>query len=112
MIILRAALYLFGAFAIIALAVVPNIFPMGYHTDKVLHIFTFGITMMLLTIKFYSQRKLIIFILALITLGAAIEMVQSFTPDRAAQWEDFIANIAGISFGLITGHLLRSGYYK
>lgn len=111
MIVIKALLIIIILISGVILAVTPDIFPMGLYTDKALHLFTFAILSIILTWRYMEQRKKLYAALILVILmGVAIEAVQLFVPDRAAQITDIISNIAGIIYGLITGYLLKTGY--
>jgi len=65
--------------------------------DKSNHLLAFGV-MMLLGCKAYAQRVPSILI-GLLAYGAVIEIAQSYTPNRSAEWLDFLADGIGILLG-------------
>ncbi len=92
-------------------AVTPNILPMGYQTDKMLHIFIFCILSLLLTLKHGNNRKKLLIGQALILcIGGLTEIIQIITPDRTAQIEDALSNVIGAILGMVIGYLLKTGY--
>jgi uncharacterized protein YfiM (DUF2279 family) len=67
------------------------------HSDKVEHAIAFAVLVGLgWRGRFRSMLRLSI---GLVLLGAAIEVAQSFTPTRSAEWGDLFADAAGITLG-------------
>ena len=109
---LKIIISIFATVIVVALATTPNLLPMGFQTDKILHIFVFAITSAYITWQYIEQRnKLIILLGAVLCAGIAIELIQMLIPERTAQIEDIAANIIGILYGLTMGNLLKKGYY-
>ena len=86
---------------IFVLAVLPNnpssiVFP---HADKIGHAMAFA-GLSFIGGSAYPGR---IYIIAafLVFLGGAIELAQGFAPDRAQELLDFLADLIGISLGLL-----------
>jgi len=73
----------------------PQVMTTGW--DKSNHLLAFGV-MMWLGCKAFSPRVLTVLI-ALLTYGAVIEIAQSYTPNRSAEWLDFLADGMGILLG-------------
>ena len=44
---------------------------------------------------------------ALVAFAGLIEIVQAFQPRRNAEWEDFVASVAGVCLGMLAAFLLR-----
>jgi uncharacterized protein YfiM (DUF2279 family) len=67
------------------------------HADKVEHAIAFAVLVGLgWRGRFRSMPRLSV---GLLLLGAAIEVAQSFTPTRSAEWGDLFADAAGITVG-------------
>ena len=50
-------------------------------------------------IGYRGLRSLFLVSLGLLLLGAALELTQSFLPDRVASFQDILANVIGIVLG-------------
>lgn len=55
-------------------------------------------------------RRLRWMMLALIALGAGIELVQMYLPSRSSDLADMAANVAGVALGWLAGALLGAGW--
>src|SRR5450830_1258207 len=89
------------ALTVLVVALVPSPPPMittGW--DKSNHLLAFAV-MAWLGCKAFPQRVAFT-LLALLAYGALIEILQSFTPTRSAEWFDLFAD----SLGLLAGWLL------
>jgi len=92
-----------GAFVGCALAVLvlalmpspPSMITTGW--DKSNHLLAFAV-MAVLGCKAFPQRVVFTF-LGLLAYGALIEILQSFTPTRSAEWLDLFADGLGILLG-------------
>jgi VanZ family protein len=88
------------ALAVMVLALLPAPPPMittGW--DKSNHLLAFAV-MAWLGCKAFPQR-LVFILLGLLAYGALIEILQSFTPTRSAEWFDFLADSVGILVGWV-----------
>src|SRR5665647_2013720 len=65
--------------------------------DKSNHLLTFAV-MAVLGCKTFPQR-VVLTLLGLLAYGALIEILQSFTPTRSAEWLDLFADGLGILLG-------------
>ncbi len=86
--------------AVLVLALLPSPPPMittGW--DKSNHLLAFAV-MAGLGCKAFPQR-VVSTLLGLLAYGALIEILQSITPTRSAQWLDLFADILGIFLGLM-----------
>ncbi|OUL99430.1 VanZ family protein [Variovorax sp. JS1663] len=98
-----------GAFWSVALAMLvlsilppsPQLPTTGW--DKSNHVLGFAVLMMLGRWA-YPKRAVSLLLLGLLGYGAAIECLQSLTPDRFAEWADLLAD----GIGLLCGWLLGS----
>jgi VanZ family protein len=92
------------ALAVLVLALVPSPPPMittGW--DKLNHLLAFGV-MAWLACKAFPQRLTIV-LPGLLAYGALIEIMQSLTPNRSAEWLDLFAD----SLGILLGWMLLKG---
>ena len=90
----------FGATAltILALALAPSeaaFSATGW--DKTNHLLAFSV-LALLGFRAYPGRWTVV-ILGLLAYGGLIEILQSFTPDRSAEWADLVADSVGLGLG-------------
>src|SRR5674476_148376 len=86
------------ALAVLVLALMPSPPPMittGW--DKSNHLLAFAV-MAWLGCKAFPQR-VVFTLLGLLAYGALIEILQSFTPTRSAEWLDLFADGLGILLG-------------
>jgi len=74
--------------------------------DKVVHTIAFA-ALALAGLQAYPRHTWIVCIL-LIALGGLIEVVQGYTSTRLQEWEDFVADILGVSVGAMLALLFRS----
>lgn len=83
----------------------PAISNAGFN-DKVNHLLAFSTLTLALGLQ---RRKLGNWPLALLlgSYGILIEVLQSFTPNRSAEWADLIADGAGIMIGLIALRVIQ-----
>ena len=84
------------AVLVLALMPVPPPIP-STGWDKLNHLLAFAV-MTWLGCKAFPQR-LVITLLSLLAYGALIEILQSFTPIRSAEWFDLLADGLGILVG-------------
>ena len=72
--------------------------------DKSNHLFGFA------TLAFLGQRafprRTVAVLFGLLAYGGLIEILQSFTPDRAAEFGDLVADGLGLLIGAAVAHLL------
>jgi VanZ family protein len=76
---------------------VPQIADTGW--DKTNHLVAFAVLAWLGCMSF--PRKILFLMLALFAFGALIEVLQSFTPHRSAEWGDLLADGLGLFPGWI-----------
>lgn len=90
--------FLACALAVLALALAPSV-PHYVTTgwDKSNHLLAFGVLSWLGGKAF--ARRLWLVMLSLLAYGALIEILQSFTPTRSAEWLDLFADSLGILLG-------------
>jgi VanZ family protein len=67
--------------------------------DKTNHLLAFSV-LTILGNQAYRGRTLML-LLGLLTYGGLIEILQSFTPDRMAEWADLLADGLGLAVGLV-----------
>lgn len=85
-------------FSVLVLALVPappRLFTTGW--DKSNHFLAFSV-MAWLGGKAFPQR-LVFVLLGLLAYGALIEILQSLSPTRSAEWFDLVADALGIALG-------------
>jgi len=95
------------AVAVLVLALVPSPPPMittGW--DKSNHLLAFGL-LTCLGCKAFPQRLTIV-LPGLLAYAALIEIMQSFTPNRSAEWLDLIADCLGVLLGWMLIRLLAN----
>lgn len=84
--------------AVLALAMMPAPPPsLSTGWDKSNHLLAFS-TLTWLALHAFPQRLKSV-LLGLLTYGALIEILQSFTPTRSAEWLDLCADAVGILLG-------------
>ena len=84
--------------AVLVLALAPTDVPMpttGW--DKSNHLLAFSV-MALLGQRAYPGRTMAV-LAGLLAYGVLIEVLQSFTPHRSADWHDVVADAAGLAAG-------------
>ena len=100
------------ALAVLVLALVPSPPPMittGW--DKSNHLLAFGV-MAWLGCKAFPQRLTNV-LPGLLAYGVLIEIMQSFTPNRTAEWLDLFADCLGILLGwMLIRFLAKSRHRK
>ena len=95
----RAALAGFWgcAVAVLVLALAPDAGAQhfGWGWDKANHAFAFAVLCLLGTVAW--PRRTLRLLAALLAYGVAIELLQSLTAGRHADWRDMVANAAGLA---------------
>lgn len=95
----RLAFYL-GLLIVVALSLIPqDAVPALRIWDKAGHVLAYAALAAAGGIGYRGQRSLFLVGLALLLLGAALELAQSFLPDRIASLQDILANAIGIALG-------------
>ena len=92
--------------AVLVLALMPAVVPLprtGW--DKSNHLLAFSV-MALLGGRAYPVRTLAV-LAGLLAFGALIEVLQSFTPNRSADWHDLVADAVGLGMGWGAERLAR-----
>jgi VanZ family protein len=94
--------------AILVLSLLPPS-PMlaGTGWDKSNHMLGFGTLALLGHLGW--PRHVVVVLAALLAYGGLIEVLQSFTPDRAAEWLDLVADGVGLAVGHVVGRLVVHG---
>ena len=91
---------------VLVLALLPNDLAVpSTGWDKSNHLLAFSV-MALLGLRAFPGRTLAL-LAGLLAYGALIEMLQSFTPNRFAQWQDLVADAAGLALGWVVEQLAR-----
>jgi VanZ family protein len=72
--------------------------------DKTNHLLAFSV-LAILGNQAYRGRTVTV-LLGLLAYGGLIEILQSFTPDRMAEWADLLADSVGLAVGLALKVLL------
>ena len=75
--------------------------------DKANHLLAFGV-MAWLGCKAF-ERHIFSLLCGLLAYGAVIEMLQSLTPNRSAEWQDWVADGVGILLGWMVWRM-QKGY--
>ena len=78
--------------------------------DKSNHLLAFAV-MAVLGCKAFPQRLTIV-MPGLLAYGVLIEIMQSFTPNRSAEWLDLFADCLGILLGWMLIRLLASNKHR
>lgn len=69
--------------------------------DKVMHALAYFVLMGWFAQLYHLKKQRTIYALSFITLGVALEFVQSFDPARMAEVADMIANSSGVLLALL-----------
>jgi VanZ family protein len=78
------------------------------HIDKVKHLLAFGALGFAAALAGHNQSlRLQRVMLALLAYGLFIEVVQSYLPSRRGDWQDLLADAAGIALGMTLVAALR-----
>lgn len=78
------------------------------HIDKVKHLLAFGALGFAAALAGHNQsQRLQRVMLALLAYGLFIEVVQSYLPSRRGDWQDLVADAAGIAAGMTLVAVLR-----
>jgi VanZ family protein len=93
--------------AVLVLALVPAppaIITTGW--DKTNHVLAFAVSALLGCVAF--ARRTLWVLVGLLAFGGLIEVLQSFTPTRTADWGDLLADAVGLALGCLLHHVLSS----
>lgn len=94
------------ALCVLVLALLPTDVPIpSTGWDKSNHLLAFSV-MALLGIRAFPGRAIAV-LTGLLAYGVLIEVLQSFTPSRSADWHDVVADAVGLVLGWGTWHLTR-----
>ena len=97
----------FCVLAVLVLALMPTDVPMpSMGWDKSNHLLAFSV-MALLGRRAYPGRTMAL-LAGLLAYGALIEVLQSFTPNRSADWQDLVADAVGLALGWGAGRLAQA----
>ncbi|MDT8452336.1 MAG: VanZ family protein [Gammaproteobacteria bacterium] len=69
--------------------------------DKLMHALAYFVLMCWFAQLYHVKKHRIIYALAFIFMGIALEIVQSFDPARSAEPADVVANISGVLLALL-----------
>ena len=78
-----------------------------YISDKVLHVCAYGALSLLPVIGFRDRRRGIVAGLSMFILGLVLEGGQHFSPGRAVEFGDVIADGAGVGCGFLLAPPIR-----
>lgn len=93
--------------SILFLALKPQPVPEAFsQADKLYHFLAFGVLSGMMLLAWPRMRWWQV-VLVLAMLGAGIDVLQSFEPNRQASLADWLADMAGVGAGLLPGLLLR-----
>ena len=93
--------------AVLVLALMPTDVPMpSTGWDKSNHLLAFSV-MALLGRRAWLGRTMAL-LAGLLAYGALIEVLQSFTPNRSADWRDLVADAVGLALGWGAGRLAQA----
>jgi len=93
--------------AVLVLALMPTNVPVpSTGWDKSNHLLAFSV-MALLGHRACPGRTLAV-LAGLLAYGALIEVLQSFTPNRSADWQDLVADAVGLALGWGAGRLAQA----
>lgn len=109
---MRTLLILWGCLITVLalLALAPFAIPLGAYGDKLLHLMT-GMVFILLPVLYFRNRQLVWACLTgFIAAGIYVELAQHFIANREPSPVDALANIAGAMLGLWLGRTLRQRY--
>jgi VanZ family protein len=98
-------LFALCAVAVLALALLPSAPLPTTGWDKLNHFLAFSV-LFLLGRQAFPQRVWTL-AAALVLYGGLIEVLQSLTPDRSADWQDIVADSIGIAIGLLVDQAAR-----
>ncbi|MCZ6642403.1 MAG: VanZ family protein [Gammaproteobacteria bacterium] len=73
-------------------------------SDVLLHGFAFSYLTFALSLAHHAKRW-VLAVAWMIAYGVAIELVQSFEPERSAEWKDILVDVAGIGIGVVAFRL-------
>lgn len=80
--------------------------PSEYHLDKIIHFGAFAFLASLLPFFITNTKILIACLVALISVGLGIEIIQAYIPNRDGSCGDFIANMLGAITGCLCATFL------
>lgn len=75
--------------------------PQALGGDKLWHVLAFGFLGLMSAFACPNGRRLAIIVVGLVVFGLGIELTQFIMPGRSADLGDIIANLLGISSGLV-----------
>jgi VanZ family protein len=71
--------------------------------DKVGHILAYAVLMFWFIQIYYRARSRVLIALAFVLLGVGLEFLQGYGGEREFEFEDMIANAAGLALGWVSG---------
>lgn len=69
--------------------------------DKIGHLSAYFVMMMWFAQLYHVKKLRLIYACSFIALGVVMEIVQSFDPERMAEFADMVANTAGVLFAYV-----------
>ena len=75
--------------------------------DKLQHVLAYAGVSVLGGLAYPAKKNIAAIFLGLVALGAALEVIQSFVPNRVPGFGDAIANAVGTGIGLFVERLVR-----
>jgi len=73
--------------------------------DKLQHVIAYGVLSVLGGMAYPARKNLVAIFFGLVTLGGALELIQTHVPNRQASVGDAVANALGAGLGLILERL-------
>ncbi|HBS27776.1 MAG TPA: hypothetical protein DD827_11760 [Gammaproteobacteria bacterium] len=94
-----------GGFLVVAI-IVGSLYPLELPSeislsDKIQHAIAYGVLTSWFLLIFHGRRAWLKVVVCALLLGALIELAQSFTDFRFAEWLDMAANTFGVVFGSV-----------
>lgn len=96
---------LLGAFLVVVI-IVGSLYPLEYPSeillsDKVQHAIAYGALTAWFLLIFHGRKAWLMIVVCALLLGALVELAQSFTDFRFAEWFDLAANAFGVVLGSV-----------
>ncbi len=97
-------LWLTAMLLVVAGSTLPSVpDPASLPGDKWQHFLSYTVLATLAMLSFAQRGRALVAALAMVGLGACIELVQYLLPWREFEWLDMLANTAGVACGIILG---------
>ena len=75
--------------------------------DTIAHIGAFFVLMVWPAATLTKPMHIALTAVAMVCAGGLAEIIQRYSPERTASWEDFSMNVVGVTLGLVCGLLIR-----